>query len=404
MLETQQDKPAVARRLDLRLYIRKQPVMLALLAVLAVICFAAVSVLSRVYHAQRAALGNRWFSRGVVDLKARHFESAVTEFRAALLYSPDNYDYQLNLAEALIGLKRTGEAYSYLVNLWDQQPENGQVNLELARIGAQRGQTGQALRYYHNAIYAVWPGDQEEKRRDTRLELIEYLLSIHAQAQGQAELIALEENLGDDPSQQQRVGDLFLRAHDYEHALEAYHISLKSDPHHEAALAGAGLAAFQLGRYPLAELYLQEAVAGNPDDTQSADLLKSTERVLQMDPFRRQLSVAHRDEIVVQTFAAAGERLKSCGIRASAATEPGAKPTLADSWAKLKPKISEEYLRRDPDLVEQAMDLVFSIERQTSTTQTGPSQTSPAQTGTTCGTPTEADLALLLIAKLHEGN
>jgi tetratricopeptide (TPR) repeat protein len=275
MLETQQDKPALRRPLDLRLYIRQQPVMLA---VLAVICFAAVSGLSRAYHAQRAALGNRWFSRGVADLKARHFDSAVTESRAALLYSPDNYDYQLNLAEALIGLKRTGEAYSYLVNLWDQQPENGQVNLELARIAAQRGQTGQALHYYHNAIYAVWPGDQEEKRRDTRLELIEYLLSIHAQAEEQAELIALEENLGEDPSQQ--VDDLFLRAHDYEHALGAYHISLKSDPRHEAALAGAGLAAFQLGRYPLAERYLQEAVAGNPDDTQSADLLKTTERYL----------------------------------------------------------------------------------------------------------------------------
>jgi tetratricopeptide (TPR) repeat protein len=408
MLETQRDKPAVARRLDLRLYIRQQPVMLALLAVLAVISFAAVSGLSRAYHAQRAALGNRWFSRGVADLNARHFDSAVTEFRAALLYAPDNYDYQLNLAEALIGLKRTGEAYSYLANLWDQQPEHGQVNLELARIAAQRGQTGQALRYYHNAIYAVWPGDPEEKRRDTRLELIEYLLSIHAQAEGQAELIALEENLGDDPSQQQRVGDLFLRAQDYEHALGAYHISLKSDPHRERAMAGAGLAAFELGRYPLAEHRLQEAVAGNPDDTPSADLLKTTEQVLQMDPFRRPLSVAHRDEIVVQAFRIAGERLKSCGIRASATPAPGAQPTLADRWAKLKPQVSEQYLRREPDLVEQAMDLVFSIERQTSTTQssttqTGPSQTRPTPTGATCGTPTGADLALLLIAKLHEG-
>ena len=35
------------------------------------------------------------------------------------------------------------------------------------------------------------------------------------------------------------------------------------------------------------------------------------------------------------------------------------------------------------------MDLVFEIERQTSAT---------------CGTPTGADLALLLISKLHEGN
>jgi hypothetical protein len=57
------------------------------------------------------------------------------------------------------------KAYAYLINLWEREPENGLVNLELARIAAQKGDTEQALRYYHNAIYAVWPGDQEVQRR-----------------------------------------------------------------------------------------------------------------------------------------------------------------------------------------------------------------------------------------------
>ncbi len=375
--------------MDLRLYIRQPPVMLALLAGLGVIFFVAVAGLSRAYHAQRDALGNRWFSRGVADLNAGHFGRAVTEFRAALLYSRDNYDYQLNLAEALIGEKRTGEAYSYLVNLWDRQPENGVINLELARIAAQRGQTEQAQRYYHNAIYAVWPGDQEVKRRDTRLELIEYLLSIDANAQAQSELIALEENLGEDPAQQKRVGDLFLRAQDYEHALASYRLCLKSERHNEEALAGAGRAAFQLGSYPLAEHYLQAAVAANPDDAQSAERLKTAELVLRMDPFRRQISVADRNRIVVEAFGAAGQRLSSCATPKTSPEPSGTQPSLADKWAKLKPRISEQELRRNPDLVEEAMDLVFEIERQTSAT---------------CGTPTGTDLALLLIAKLHEGN
>jgi tetratricopeptide (TPR) repeat protein len=388
MLESQQNKTAVGKRMNLGLYFKQQPVMLALLAVLGVIFFLAVAGLSRAYHAQRDSLGNRWFSRGVADLSARHFDSAVTEFRAALLYSRDNYAYQLNLAEALIGLKRTTEAYSYLVNLWDRQPEDGVVNLELARIAAQQGQTDKAQRYYHNAIYAVWPGDQEVKRRDTRLKLIEFLLSIHAKAQAQSELIALEENLGDEPSQQEHVGDLFLRAQDYEHALASYRLSLKSERHNEPAMAGAGWAAFELGRYPVAERYLQEAVAGNTSDMQSADRLKTTELVLRMDPFGRQISVAQRDKIVVEAFETAGRRLKSCGAATSPAV-PAAQPNLADSWAKMKPQISEEHLRRDPDLVEQAMDLVFTIERQTSGT---------------CGTPAGVDMALLLIAKLHEGN
>src|ERR1700722_4469303 len=388
MVESLEKTPSATQRMDLRSYIRQPPVMLALLAVLGVILFLAVAGLSRAYHAQRSALGNRWFSRGVVDLNAGRFDRAVTEFRAALLYSRDNYDYQLNLAEALIGDKRTSEASSYLVNLWDRQPVDGGVNLELARVAAQGGQTEQAQRFYHNAIYAVWPGNQEVKRRNTRFELIEYLLSINAKAKAQSELIALEENLGEDPALQERVGDLFLRAEDYEHALAAYRLCMKSDRHNVAALAGAGWAAFQLARYPLAERYLQAAVAANPGDTQSAERLMTTELLLHMDPFRRQISEEERASIVVDAFAVAGRRLSSCATPKAAAASAASEPSLADNWAKMKLQISEQQLRQNPDLLEKAMDLVFEIERQTSAT---------------CGTPSGADLALRLLAKLHEG-
>lgn len=389
MVVAQENKTGEEGRLDLRFYVKQQPVMLALLALLGVIFFLGVAGLSRAYHAQREALGNRWFTRGVADQNARRYDKAVADFRSALLYSRDNYDYQLNLAEALIGLGRTAEAYSYLVNLWEREPENGLVNLELARIAGQRGQTEQGLRYYHNAIYAVWPGDQEAKRRETRLELIEYLLRINAKAQAQAELIALQENVGEDPEQQKRLGDLFLRTQDYEHALAAYRISLRANRHDSAAQAGAGWAAFQLGRYPLAERYLQAAVALNPNDTESAERLKTAQLVLRMDPFRRQTSVDNRNKMVVEAFDTAGKRLSGCATPKAAAASASSQPSLAESWAKLKPRITKQQLRRDPDLVDQAMELVFEIERQTSAT---------------CGAPTGEDLALLLISKLHEGN
>lgn len=376
----------------LGLYPTREPVILALLSALAVLSFLAVGGLSRMHQAQQQALANRLFTRGTADLKDGHFDRAVGDFRAALLYSRDNYDYQLNFAQALIGLKRTDEAYAYLINLWEREPENGLVNLELARIAAQKGQTEQALRYYHNAIYATWPSDQEVERRDTRLELIEYLLRNKAKAQAQSELIALAANLGDDPSLHQRVADLFLRTQDYEHALAEYRLSLKSDHHNQAALAGAGLAAFDLGRYALAQRYLQAAAAANPEDMQSADLLNTTELVLQMDPFRRQISADQRNRIVIEAFAAAGDRLKSCSaaVNSSApASSESLEQSLADSWAKMKLKINERDLRRDPDLAEGAMDLVFEIERQTKAA---------------CGPPTGTDLALLLISKLHEGS
>jgi tetratricopeptide (TPR) repeat protein len=393
-MQTSQENAIAAseKELGLRFYLSREPLILALLCALAVVSFLAVGGLSRIYHAQRESLGNRWFMRGAADLKQRHFELAVNEFRTALLYSRNSYAYQLDLAEALIGLKRTNEAYAYLVNLWGREPENGLVNLELARIAVQRGETDQALRYYHNAIYAIWPGDQEAEGRNARLELIEYLLAIKAMTPAQGELIALAANLNDDPAMQARVGDLFLQAYDYEHALAEYRLSLKVDQHNSAAWAGAGTAAFQLGRYDLAQRYLEAAVTANPDDLQSADRLKTTELVLKMDPFRRQISVDQRHRVVVEAFAVAGERLNSCAVvknSTGTASSATAKLRLADEWAQMKPQITEQGLRRNPDLVETAMSLVFDIER---------------QANAACGSSTEIDMALLLISKLHEGN
>ena len=221
----QDDEMTPGRFGNFRLYLRQRPVMLGLLTGVAVLFFLTVTGLSSVYHAQREALGDRWFNRGVADLDAKRYEPAVTEFRAALLYSRDNYAYQLNLAEALIGINQTGQAYAYLLNLWDREPENGQANLELARIVAARGQAQQATRYYHDAVYATWPTNEESRRREARLELIDLLLRTNAQAQAQAELIALSENEAEEPALQDRLGDLFMRAGDYERALAAYRLT-----------------------------------------------------------------------------------------------------------------------------------------------------------------------------------
>jgi hypothetical protein len=62
---------------------------------------------------------------------------------------------------------------------------------------------------------------------------------------------------------------------------------------------------------------------------------------------------------------------------------------LIDEWAAAKPTVTEQSLRGNPDLVDSTMDLVFRIER---------------QTAVPCGAPTGEDRALLLLAKLHEGN
>ena len=408
---TQASKTALQRRFNLRLYLRQQPVMFAIFFVITVVFFLFVTELTRVHYAQREALGQRWFKRGVTDLNAKNYSAAVTDFRGALLYAPDNYDYQLNLAEALIGENKPGQASAYLLNLWDREPDNGEVNLELARIAAQQGRTRDAVRYYHDAVYAAWPSNQDERRHEARLELIELMLQMKSYGQAQAELIALSENVGSEPNWEEHIGDLFLQAGDPEHALGAFQRTLKTNRHDEKALAGAGTAAFRLAQYSLAEHYLLQALAQNSKDTQAADQLKTAQLVLQMDPYRRPLSEARRRRLVMDAFATAGQRLESCPMPAPpnqasiAAPLPGntgknvvlaganapitpAPATLSDQWAKLKPKMTERALRANPDLEDAAMDLVFRIERQTSVE---------------CGPPTGKDLALSLIAKLHEG-
>jgi tetratricopeptide (TPR) repeat protein len=106
-----------------------------------------------------------------------------------------------------------------------------------------------------------------------------------------------------------QVGNLFARTQDYEDALAQYRLTLKMDHSNPVALAGAGLAAFKLRRYAVAQRYLQAALAADPSDAQNADRLKTAELVLRMDPFGRQISAAQRNRMVIAAFAAAGKRL-----------------------------------------------------------------------------------------------
>src|SRR5262249_10299022 len=159
--------------------------------------------------------------------------------------------------------------YTYLLSLREQQPESGTVNLELARIFAKKGDAITAIRYYHNALYATWPPDAENQRLTGRFELIEFLLHENDKTQAQSELIALAANLPSDEQQHARVGELFLESQDYEHALTQYEEALKQN-HDADNYKGAGRAAFELGRYPLAKRYLQAATESDVKDAKTA--------------------------------------------------------------------------------------------------------------------------------------
>ena len=370
-------------------YAAREPVVVLVLSAIAVGLFFLVGGLSQLYQKQLKSRGSAWFDRGVRDLEADRVQNAVADFQVALSYSRDNSGYQLRLAQALVALNRTEEARTYLMSLWQREPENGSVNLELARIYAEKEDIPRALRYYHNAIYAVWDGDAEKHQRSVRLELIKFLLDHKAFNQAESELIAVGRDLPDDPYPRLEIADSFMKIPDYDRALEQYHEVLEIDRHNRSALAGAGRAAFELGRFPLAEHYLSAALLLDPNDHETAGLLKMVREIPNIDVYEMS-STLERDRAVLAAFNTAGERLRACEVASSRKGSANASlEQLYSHWLDRKATLTDMTLREQADEVDTTMGFVFNIERQTSDI---------------CGTPTGTDLMLLLIGRHHQGS
>jgi len=414
-----------------------RPLFLAVVLVISIV-FGAVTVFAaRFYRSKQLQLGAIWYGRGQAALTAGDSHAAVQDFRNALYYSHDNPAYRLSLAEALLSARHIPEAHSYLVTLWQDEPSNSTVNLQLARLAAGQGNAQAALRYYHGAIYGLWPdGDAAARRRQTRLELVHYLLGLRDATQADAELIALTSELPPTAAAHLEVGQLFQQAADSEHALQEFEEALRLNPKSPAALLGAGEAAFQLARYENARRYLEQAFKSGPRDPQAAELLATTRLVLEWDPNSQGVSSWRRALRIVQAFQQARRRLQDCAAArnidlaaasahpssplpsnaASASNEtshnlvaeilgrirhgetatpeqipivldPAELQQLYQQAAEVQPRVRAAKLERDPQLAESVMGLVSRIE---------------TVTAQHCGAPQGADLALLLLAHRTE--
>jgi tetratricopeptide (TPR) repeat protein len=380
---------------------RRTLLVIAALAASAVLSFAAVSRLVTRLKANEKRFAWRAYEAGLNQVRSGRPELALDDFRAALSYDRDNPEYQLSLARVLRDTGRLEESEAYLLRLWSATPEDSAVNLALARLAVRRHSLDDAIRYYHSAIYGFWPSDPNQNRRDTRLELIDFLLQQNALPQAQAELIALTQVLPPDPQPHLQVAALFLRAQDLPNALAQYKAALKTSPRNFEALAGAGTTAFQMGRYRTAFSYLQKAVAANSNDPEAQALLQTAAAVLSADPFMGRLSDAERNRRILAAFRRAGTRLVSCArakqihlppapAHSKAPASPPAGDDLPSLWARWQsawPQLRHLKAPSNEDLPDALMDLVFTIEQ---------------QTRRQCGEPAGLDRALLLMASNRE--
>jgi tetratricopeptide (TPR) repeat protein len=194
---------------------------------------------------------------------------------------------------------------------------------------------------------------------------------------------------------------MFSEARAYGDALAQYESVLKLNSQDAVALAGAGEAAFQLGRYRTAVRYLEESAKANPDDAHTRERLQMASLVLQTDPFLRRIPDVERNRRITAAFAHAGDRLQSCAASKGIVLNVGGSvnedesrlplstdwPSLWARWQAARPDIRRIGAPSNGDLPDTLMDLVFGIEQ---------------QTASVCGEPQGEDLALLLISRNRE--
>ena len=355
---------------------------------------------TRMYHKKYHVLGDAWFARGQASFQSGDAQTALTDFRNALIYNPTNANFQFHLAQALAGTGRNEEARAYLVNLLSESPGSGQINLELARIATRTGPKAMpdAVRYYHAAIYGEWDTDPIATRWQIRREFCEYLLdhpaTNQATNQAESEVIALADNTSpDDVAEQKVAGSLLLRTRMWSRALQEFQTLLAHDPHDEDALAGAATAAFNLAQYSRAAEYFDRLPRERRAEPDLAAMYATSRDILTASPF---LSGLTTDEKVKRTAIAlerAEARANDCIRRSDGTPAAGAENSaLQEELAttnRMASDWTERNLRKFPERIEPAMSSVFKLED---------------LAGERCGEPQGPDYALWQLGRSRGGN
>jgi tetratricopeptide (TPR) repeat protein len=370
---------------------------LAFLSLIAgtVVLFAVTLFLFRSFTGHRADLAREWSDRGIAAMGAGKNAAAVEALRTALSYDPGNGRYELLLAQALGEAGHLDESYNYFAGLWEGQPGNGFINLELARLAAKRKDKQAAINFYRAAINGTWEtGDGMERRPQVRLELARYLIEQKELAPARLELLIAAGNAPGTPEFDLMLGNLLQQADDPSDAWGYYKKAIAAQPRNLEALEAAGRLAYAAGDYGAAHRILvkaeavhAEAPASGPWTADDLTLLHNAGRILQLLPAESH-SGRERAARILADRAIAKSRLGTCTASfAGDAQPPAALQQLSQRWAGQDGTADAVALSHDSDLQDSAMQLVYDTER---------------ETGRLCAPATGDDALLSLLAQSHE--
>jgi len=338
------------------------------LALATVVLFAITLFLFRSFSAHRADLAQRWSERGRAALQAGKPGEAIVDLRTALSYSPGTRAYELLLAEALGEAGDTDASYDYFMSLWDAEPGNGFVNLELARLSAKRRNPKDAVRYYRAAIYGTWEGDGVARRAEVRLELARYLIAQHDFGAARTELLIAGGNSPDDYDRYMTIGDLLQQAQDPADAWVYYQKAIAAKPGDPAALEAAGRLAYQIGDYEDAHRLLARALAAGqgtlPQKADDVAMTDASARILELMP-SSSLPARERVAHVLAARAIAKKWFADCSAQLAPANQtPSALQGLAARWGGADGTSNAAALLEEPARQDGAMQLVYETEVQ----------------------------------------
>ena len=367
-------------------FVHREILLLLALGAIAGVLFLLTRTAAAANRGMRVREAAVWFDLGQRQLRARRLEEAVTSLRRATAIDRDNGGYRLRLAEALAASGHDGAARQVLLELRGRAPEDPDINTSLARLEVRRQDLTAAVRYYENALYGSWPADQAAARRHLRLELIRYLLAHGEQRGALSQLLVLSANLPEQVPLQVEAAQLFMSAGDSRRALEHFRQALRADRDNAVALAGAGEAAFNLGDYTRARRYLR-AVPRQAERIRELSTL--ADLVLTSDPLMPGLRREERRRRLLAGLTHAAARLESCLLQPGRRVESsrGVMKSLRQEALSLADALTGRRFRGAPEVLERGVDLLSRVER--------------AADGAGCGTLTNVDRALALVARRY---
>jgi Tfp pilus assembly protein PilF len=366
-------------------FVHRELVILAVLVGIAVAAFFVTHRFAASNQALRHQDGRAWYSSGERALQRGDLATALAALRRATSKDPDNPTYRLALAHALMTGQQDDAARQLLLQLREQQPEDPETNLQLARLEARRGDRAAVGRYYETAIVGLWDAGQRATQRRVRTEFIEFLLEHGERDRALSELLVLDVSLPQDGASQLAAGRMLLAAGDPRRSADHFLRVLRANSRDQPALAGAVEAFFELRDYARVRQYLSDLAQ---DTGRTRELRMLTNLVFASDPLAPRLPMSERRRRLAAGLAQVIRRLETCDARTprDPMNAAGDVKFLRAEAHAVDAALTARGKPRSSDEVEAGFEVIVRGER---------------LANRVCGLPEPLDQALLLIAGRH---